>query len=125
MTYLKSDLEHTIAANGPQTGSNTNAFEKLVQDLSAALGPSSGLDSEDVDPHDIERLMEKYVSKEIEWGVYAMGDSSRSYTRNLVDEGNGKSNLVLPSLFIFFATLQFSFRSVLTFDLAYSGLVTC
>lgn len=85
MPYLKSDTQH---------GQASNAFEKLVQDLSAALGPSSGLDSEDVDPHDIERLMEKYVSDETEWGLYAMSDASRNYTRNLVDEGNGKSNLV-------------------------------
>ncbi|RAO64342.1 uncharacterized protein BHQ10_000354 [Talaromyces amestolkiae] len=87
MPYLKSDPE--------QASNNDNAFEKLVQDLSAALGPSSGLDSEDVDPHDIERLMEKYVSDETEWGVYAMSDVSRNYTRNLVDEGNGKSNLLI------------------------------
>jgi cysteine dioxygenase len=92
MPYLKSDSEHGHQA------SNDNAFEKLVQDLSAALGPSSGLDSEDVDPHDIERLMEKYVSAETEWGVYAMSDTSRNYTRNLVDEGNGKSNLVCSSI---------------------------
>lgn len=88
MPYLKSDSEHGLQADD-------NAFEKLVKDLSAALGPSSGLDSEDVDPHDIERLMEKYVSDETEWSAYALSDRSRSYTRNLVDEGNGKSNLVL------------------------------
>lgn len=71
-----------------------DAFETLVEDLSAALGPSSGLDSDDVDPLDIQRLMEKYTSNEAEWGPYAFGDPSRTYTRNLVDEGNGKSNLV-------------------------------
>lgn len=71
-----------------------DAFEKLVQDLSAALGPSSGLDSEDVDPVKIQRFMEDYVSKSEEWGPYALGDLSRTYTRNLIDEGNGKSNMV-------------------------------
>jgi len=70
------------------------AFEKLVHDLSAALGPSSGLDSDDVDPLDIQRLMEDYASNSEEWAQYALGDSSRPYTRNLIDEGNGKSNLV-------------------------------
>ncbi|KAJ5084595.1 hypothetical protein NUU61_009174 [Penicillium alfredii] len=72
-----------------------DAFEKLVQDLSAALGPSSGLDSEDVDPVKIQRFMEDYVSKSGEWGPYAFGDLSRTYTRNLIDEGNGKSNLLI------------------------------
>lgn len=95
MPYLKSDPEHSHQANN-----NDNTFEKLVQDLSAALGPSSGLDSEDVNPHGIERLMEKYVSDETEWGVYAMSDVSRNYTRNLVDEGNGKSNLVFLPLYL-------------------------
>lgn len=65
-----------------------------MHDLSAALGPSSGLDSDDVNPLDIQRLMERYVSNSGEWASYALGDGSRSYTRNLIDEGNGKSNLV-------------------------------
>lgn len=71
-----------------------DAFEKLVQDLSTALGPSSGLDSADVDPVHIQRLMEGYVSKSEEWASYALFDPSRTYTRNLIDKGNGKSNLV-------------------------------
>lgn len=85
--------------NGSSSPSSTSestpdAFQKLVQDLSAALGPSSGLDSDDVDPLDIQRLMEGYISNSEEWSQYALGDPSRTYTRNLVDEGNGKSNLV-------------------------------
>lgn len=87
--------------NGSETPSDTeeslNEFEKLVHDLSAALGPSSGLDSDDVDPKTIELLMEKYVSNAEEWEACALGDASRSYTRNLIDEGNGKSNLVSPT----------------------------
>lgn len=85
--------DHTTAPSTPFTP-HDSAFEKLVQDLSATLGPSSGLDSDDVNPLDIQRLMEQYVSKSDEWAPYALGDGSRPYTRNLVDEGNGKSNLV-------------------------------
>lgn len=73
-----------------------DAFQKVVQDLSEALGPSSGLDSADVDPQYIISLMEGYVSKSDEWTKYAFADTTRGYTRNLVDEGNGKSNLVFP-----------------------------
>ena len=69
-------------------------FDNLVKALKEALGPSSGLTSEDVDVQDLTHLMERYISKKSEWAQYAMGDSSRGYTRNLVDEGNGKSNLV-------------------------------
>lgn len=71
-----------------------DAFQQLVQDLSNVLGPSSGLDSADVDPLDLQKLMEGYTSRDVEWQKYAWGDPSRTYTRNLVDKGNGKSNLV-------------------------------
>lgn len=69
-------------------------FHRLVEDLSLALGPSSGIDSADVAPDVLERLMESYMSDPKDWGKYAFGDLSRTYTRNLVDTGNGKSNLV-------------------------------
>ncbi|KAJ5690988.1 hypothetical protein N7488_011723 [Penicillium malachiteum] len=90
MPYLKNG---DMLPSEPEN--DINGFEKLVHDLSAALGPSSGLDSEDVDPMNIQLLMEKYVSNSEEWGSCALGDASRSYTRNLIDEGNGKSNLLI------------------------------
>ncbi|KAL4741831.1 RmlC-like cupin domain-containing protein [Aspergillus similis] len=91
MPYLKSgSTSSSDAGNSPR-----NAFEELVQDLSRALGPSSGLDSDDVDPLDIQRLMELYTSNPEDWLPFALGDASKSYTRNLIDEGNGKSNLLI------------------------------
>ena len=89
MPFLDNQVDKP---SNSKDGSNT--FERLVHDLSAALGPSSGLDSDDVDPISIQLLMEKYVSEPADWGRYARGDASRAYTRNLIDEGNGKSNLV-------------------------------
>lgn len=71
-----------------------NAFEKLVQELKDALGPSSGLTSDDVDVEHLTRLMEEYDPADKGWRSYFFGDKERNYTRNLVDEGNGKSNLV-------------------------------
>ena len=73
-------------------------FHRLVTDLSRTLGPSSGLNSSDVDVTALQQLMEDYTSKESDWTKYALSDYSRGYTRNLVDEGNGKSNLVRRSL---------------------------
>lgn len=87
-------LDSTASLPASQNKYPDNAFENLVLDLSEALGPSSGLDSDDVNPLDIQRLMEKYVSNPEEWRPFALGDNSRGYTRNLIDEGNGKSNLV-------------------------------
>jgi hypothetical protein len=100
MPYLKTNSEcspsstHCHESHHQKQNGSPDAFDTLVEELSAALGPSSGLDSDDVDPLNIQRLMEKYTSNEAEWGPYAFSDASRTYTRNLVDEGNGKSNLV-------------------------------
>jgi cysteine dioxygenase len=76
-----------------------NPFTQLVDDLARILGPTSGLTTEGVDVQMLTQLMEEYISKEADWEKYAFADLSRGYTRNLVDEGNGKSNLVHDTLF--------------------------
>jgi len=81
------------APSGPQRA-ESDAFQRLVSDLSDILGPSSGINSDDVDPDELQKLMKAYTSNQADWQQYAFRDPSRSYTRNLVDEGNGKSNLV-------------------------------
>lgn len=75
-----------------------NRFDELVVALKEALGPSSGLTCDDVDVEFLTRLMQDYNSSDDEWSRFAFGDRSRGYTRNLVDEGNGKSNLVRISV---------------------------
>lgn len=62
--------------------------------LSDVLGPSSGIDSSDVDENELQRLMQDYASNEDEWEKYSFPAPDQAYTRNLVDKGNGKSNLV-------------------------------
>ena len=83
-----------LDCSGGTLGTPEDKFHQLVDNLSRILGPSSGLDSADIDVKHLEELMSSYVSKESEWQKYAFSDLSREYTRNLVDEGNGKSNLV-------------------------------
>jgi cysteine dioxygenase len=39
-----------------------DCFQKLVASLSDKLGPSSGIDSEDVDERELQKLMEEYVA---------------------------------------------------------------
>ncbi|KAL6860182.1 hypothetical protein ACO1O0_004208 [Amphichorda felina] len=73
----------------------SDRFERLVQALKDALGPSSGLTSDDVDVEVLTQLMRDYDGSDNKWSRYAFGDSTRGYTRNLVDEGNGKSNLLV------------------------------
>ena len=71
------------------------AFDNLVEEIRAILGPSSGIDSDDVDVDDLIKAMEAYTSDQYEWNRYAFADLSRAYTRNFVDEGNGKANLLI------------------------------
>ncbi|MCJ1389528.1 capsule-associated protein CAP1 [Xylographa bjoerkii] len=92
---MPSRIEQSMGCPIEHSITHTDAFHSLVQDLSAVLGPSSGIDSADVDPKDLQRLMEAYISERKEWMPYALGDPGRSYTRNLVDKGNGKSNLLI------------------------------
>jgi len=80
---------------GSSISESLDPFHRLVSDLSRILGPSSGLNSEDIDVQQLQALMEDYASSESDWSKYAFIDPSRGYTRNLVDEGNGKSNLLV------------------------------
>lgn len=70
-------------------------FDALVSGIRLHLGSSSGIDSDDVDVDDLMDLMRAYFSDDSQWKQYALGDPSRNYTRNLVDEGNGKANLLI------------------------------
>jgi len=77
-------------------GSNeTSKFVQLITDIKKVLGPSSGITSSDVDPEILQALMKEYTSNKSEWVEYAFPDPDHTYTRNLVDQGNGKSNLLI------------------------------
>ncbi|KAH7017569.1 RmlC-like cupin domain-containing protein [Ilyonectria destructans] len=90
-------LSNTIGLGvSPSVGTfPQDRFEELVMGLKEALGPSSGLTCDDVNINFLTRLMEDYDGSDNQWSKYAFGDHSRGYTRNLVDEGNGKSNLLV------------------------------
>lgn len=88
-TSAPGELKKSLSAVQP------DRFDELVWALKDTLGPSSGLTCDDIDVEDLMKLMEGYDSAGEEWKRYAFGDSSRGYTRNLVDEGNGKSNLLV------------------------------
>lgn len=70
-------------------------FQNLIEAIGSALGPTSGLDSEDVDHSQLIALMEEYRSEESDWTPYSLFDPNRNYTRNLVDDTNGKSNILV------------------------------
>lgn len=76
------------------TSFRQDRFQNLVLNLKETLGPSSGLRCDDVNVNRLMGLMKDYDGSDNKWSKYAFGDAARGYTRNLVDEGNGKSNLV-------------------------------
>lgn len=78
----------------PEHDLSGDNFQRLVDDINRILGPSNGIDSADVDVEELKSAMQDYASSEDGWQRYAFADSSRAYTRNLVDAGNGKCNLV-------------------------------
>lgn len=61
----------------------------LVKSIHHVLG-DDGLDAEHIDAQKIIQLMERYSSNSADWSQYSLFDHSRAYTRNLVDDGNGK-----------------------------------
>ena len=92
-----------IAATTKTTDQNDSAraspepldgFHRLINEINHVLGPSNGIDSEGVDVEELKTAMRSYSGSEAEWQMYGFEDLSRAYTRNLVDKGNGKSNLV-------------------------------
>ncbi|KAI8369407.1 RmlC-like cupin domain-containing protein, partial [Radiomyces spectabilis] len=67
----------------------------LIQEIHNVLGPDGDLTSEHIDENQIIKLMEKYSSNADDWNRYTLFDHSRAYTRNLIDDGNGKFNLMI------------------------------
>jgi cysteine dioxygenase len=70
-------------------------FTDLVAEINKVLGPSNGIDSAGVNVQDLKDAMLGYTSCEADWSKFALADASRAYTRNLVDNCNGKSNLLI------------------------------
>ena len=90
-----------------------DAFHNLVQEINDILGPSNGIDSDGVDVDELKKVMLDYRSVEDEWSKYAFADHSRAYTRNLVDRGNGKANLVSRCLRISYTSAILHFIEAL------------
>lgn len=69
------------------------SLDELIELLHKELG-ANGLTCEGVDVDRVQALMTNYQSNEEDWKKYAYFDKGR-YTRNLVDDGNGKFNLMI------------------------------
>lgn len=70
-------------------------FEELRDKIRTCLGKDAGIDTSDEHLEELIQSMKCYDSDEVEWERFALGDPSRAYTRNLVDECNGNANLLV------------------------------
>lgn len=91
-SFEKPRTPHDSARASPEP---LDAFHTLVKEINTILGPSNGIDSDAVDVDELKTAMAAYKSDPSEWDQYAFADFSRAYTRNLVDRGNGKCNLLV------------------------------
>ncbi|KAI4468710.1 cysteine dioxygenase [Holotrichia oblita] len=82
------DEEHFKVFKGMEKVPVVNTLEELIQKLREVF------QSENVNVDYVRALMSSYKSKPSEWRKYAKFDRYR-YTRNLVDSGNGKYNLMI------------------------------
>ncbi|KAK0254033.1 hypothetical protein LTR91_010498 [Friedmanniomyces endolithicus] len=104
-TLLSSDMSNDTTAHHSPTSLHDSArgspeppldsFHTLVQAINKILGPCNGIDSAGVDVEELKSAMRAFDGPDEEWQKYAFQDYSRPYTRNLVDRGNGKSNLLI------------------------------
>ncbi|KAJ2455283.1 hypothetical protein GGF44_001052 [Coemansia sp. RSA 1694] len=69
-------------------------MQELVSSLNQAMG-DSGLGDDLRTVHQVKQLMHSYVSQSDDWEQHAVYHEGTRYTRNLVDDGNGKYNLLI------------------------------
>jgi cysteine dioxygenase len=69
-------------------------LSELISIIREELGADRGLDSEDVNVPALMAAFNTYLSNPSEWQGFASW-SDKSYTRNLIDTGNGQYNLIL------------------------------
>lgn len=87
-----SPLSTTSSSSSSET---IESLEDLIVAIKDFLGPTSGLDSKEVDHDVLVRMMQSYQSRAADWAKYAFADPSRNYTRNFVDDTNAKSNILV------------------------------
>ena len=76
-----------------------DGFHNLVQELSGYLDTAQSLAfSEICDPNAVIHRMRTYESDRSEWAKYAYEDENQCFTRNMVERGLGKSNIVRSHL---------------------------
>ena len=96
MTDTIKSAERSSTSVGRQ---RLDGFHNLVQELSGYLDTAQSLAfSEICDPNAVIHRMREYQSDRSEWAKYAHEDENYCFTRNMVERGLGKSNIVRSHL---------------------------
>ena len=96
MTDTTGNAERSSISAGHQ---RLDGFHNLVQELSGYLDTAQSLAfSEICDPNAVIHRMKGYQSDRSEWAKYAHEDGNQCFTRNMVERGLGKSNIVRSHL---------------------------
>lgn len=66
-----------------------------MQDVKKHLGEAGGISSSEVDEDYLISLLKKYISDPTDWIDYFYNDTSKSYTRNTIENINHKANILL------------------------------
>ncbi len=91
MAITESTEKPSTAAPGQQL----DQFHKLVRELSGYIDTAqSSAFSEICNPDTVIQRMKEYRSDRLEWAKYAHADGNQCFTRNMVERGLGKSNIV-------------------------------
>lgn len=78
------------------TTTQVKTMQDLVSQLRQTMTDSGGALGDDPKAvRQVRQLMNSYVSQSQDWNKYAVYHEGTSYTRNLVDDGNGKYNLLI------------------------------
>lgn len=99
--HVKSDPDLFLMRNDEELTSTDGSdhestpFEELIDDIKRILGPSSGINTADVDTASLMGTLKQYVSKRSDWQHFAFEDNTIAYTRNGVDTINSKANLLV------------------------------
>lgn len=84
-----------MSALDPNHSNKPNAFQNLIHQIRDCLGKDAGIDTSDAHLDFLITAMKAYSSIDSHWSQFALGDPSRAYTRNLIDDVNGNANLLI------------------------------
>ncbi len=90
-----ADIVRTNKENNNSKHTINDPFTNLVEEIRSCLGQEAGIDTSNEHLEELILAMKSYISNELHWERYALGDKSRAYTRNLVDDVNGNANLLV------------------------------